>query len=140
MKAMDQDLYRKLMMEPSVLQGICQVASRKAEGEIRQEEIDSFRKRRGQQAINPSICITGQSHRPELRAKFVVDLSEFYGRLNLNPPPSYEEQREERVRHRADEIFQDYISRLDLSEELKKYYRVVKNNFLGKVFFNNGNH
>ncbi|MEK6939262.1 MAG: hypothetical protein AABX31_00895 [Nanoarchaeota archaeon] len=112
---MDKELYRKLMVEPEVLQGIGMVALREAEREIKTKEQDSARKI----AANPSRPIFG---------------SNFHRVTEYLDTRSYEERYEELVRRRVGEIFQDYIQRLDLSEELKRRWRVLSQDYKG------GNH
>ena len=97
---MDEALYRKLMLESSVLQGIAAVASGEAEKEFR-EQGHNLSKRLLNQAQNHIIL--GHYHSGKFR-----------------DPRSYEDRYSERVRQRAGEIFWDYISRLDILKKLKK--------------------
>ena len=106
---MDQDLYQKLMLEPEVLQGIGAVALREAEKEVKKQEQDSARKN----ASDTSVLLP-----------WSFDHAKLYGDLKLPNypviPRSHDERRREQVRNCADEIFKDYISRLDLLEKFKK--------------------
>lgn len=113
------------MMEPSVLQGVGTVATREAEKEIKKQEQDFARKALAHSTSNPPLILWNFHRAPNI-LKHSYCLDEVVG----GDLRSYEERYKERVSNRAGEIFLDYISRLGLSEELKKRYKIINKSFL----------